>query len=140
MRHLRLVIDNTRLGVSAPLVVGRVAAPRWRPVYAPASQAPARSGRTPLECVLRAPLAPGQPTLQEVLRQANAYLACPGPEGQDWLSQQLMALMKVGVLLDVSLWPEYPAHFMIYDTSDLLRWRPALRPYRTELSPGVTFA
>lgn len=94
----------------------------------------------PLECVLRAQLAPGQPTLRELLQQANAYLACPGPDGQDWLSQQLIALMRVGVLLDVSLWPEYPAHFMIYDTSDLLRWRPALRPYRAELSPGVTFA
>lgn len=138
MRHLRLVIDNTRAGaLAAPFASGRRPSSRRR---LSSTTSNAHRATAAFERILSARVGQGQSTLRELLQQANASLARTGPDSQAWLSQQMIALMKIGLLLDVSLSPEYPAHFMIYDAADLVRWLPSLRAYRHELPPGVTFA
>lgn len=141
MRLLRLVIDNTRTGAqTVPVASARGQASRWHPLRLHSSKPGVGRTSVAFERILSARVSPGEPTLRELLRNANTCLARPGTDSQDRLSRHMLALMKIGLLLDVSLSPEYPAHLMVYDPADLICWLPALRAYRSELVPGTTFA
>ena len=53
---------------------------------------------------------------------------------------QMLALLRVRLLLDVSMVPEFQAHLMVYDPDAIMRWLPQLRKHREELVRGATFA
>lgn len=134
MSHLQLVIDNKSARPEPSLSTGPEVSARNLTDLVSLDE-----GRIVNLMLAARPTAAGN-TVREILQQANTILLQASPDGQAQLSRWLMDLIKVGLLLDVSLAPEYPAHIMVFEPDDLVQWLPELQAYLPHLVYGTTFS
>jgi len=136
---LKLVVNNA----AEPAAVDATS-PTLKPAPSPAFSPQPTPGQPneAHELILNACLEPGGPNIRQIVALANENLATDmkNPDTKAAVSRYFNQLLRVGLLLAVDLYPEFPAHLMVYDLELLLEWQPALKKHKALLDNQYTFS